>query len=638
MVYAIADTIQTFLSSPINIFMVLVAFVLIAALWSMRRPAGLPPGPRGFPFIGNIFDMSGNPMQTMSDFAKIYGDMFSLKIGLRNIVVLNNVKVVREALVKKQDGLDKRPWLYSTDLLTEGGQDITNGNKWKTMRKFGHKAVRNFASGYPLERSVIKVAFPNVKKAIVDKNGEPFNPRSILKLCVCNVLANICFGNDYDFDDTEFKNIMQIVNDMDDIFANGTLADIEPILKYIPTKTIRQMKKVANTWLRFIQSKIDDHRMNIQEGSDSNVVHDVLKLQAELKGTNQADVLTDVQARQIVSDVFGDEEIQAACTNGRPRPIQRSKSPPTVNSAVLQLESHAKAFIHNSIAGSTRKTYQVGQSNYVAFCHTHGLTPTLVTLQSTMLFITNLARNGLKFTTIRVYLAVIIRLHTEMGFKDDISNHIRLQRTMQGIHQSLGDQKRTRLPMTIDILVRLKEALRAHASLCNHDKLMLWSAFTMAFFGFLRVSEFTAPGSHDFDKTCTLLARDVTISEDLEISLKASKTDPYRRGQHIRIAPTNTGICALRAYTKYRRFHAAVAEMPVFQFNNGAWLTRHALTVHLRDLLRRAGIDNAHHFATHSFRSGAATTAADANLPLLMLYIKPSHWEVKLRRSNLWTP
>ncbi|XP_070550288.1 uncharacterized protein [Ptychodera flava] len=245
-----------------------------------------------------------------------------------------------------------------------------------------------------------------------------------------------------------------------------------------------------------------------------------------------------------------DDEIQAACTNGRPRPIQRSKSPPTRNSAVLQLESHAKAFIHNSIAGSTRKTYQVGQSNYIAFCHTHGLTPTPVTLQSATLFITDLARNGLKFTTIRVYLAAIIRLHTEMGFEDDVSNHIQLQRTMQGIHRSLGDQKRTRLPITIDILVRLKEALRAHASLCDYDKLMLWSAFTMAFFGFLRVSEFTAPGSHDFDKT---------------------------------------------------------------------WLTRHALTIHLRDLLSRAGIDNAHHFATHSFRSGAATTAADANLPAWLI-------------------
>ncbi|XP_070539472.1 uncharacterized protein [Ptychodera flava] len=213
----------------------------------------------------------------------------------------------------------------------------------------------------------------------------------------------------------------------------------------------------------------------------------------------------------------------------------RSKPPPTRNSAVLELESHAKAFIHNSIAayGSTRKTYQVGQSNYIAFCHTHGLTPTPVTLQSATLFITDLARNGLKFTTIRVYLAAIIRLHTEMGFEDDISNHIQLQRTMQGIHRSLGDQKRTRLPITIDILVRLKEALRAHASLCDYDKLMLWSAFTMAFFGFLRVSEFTAPGSHDFDKTRTLLARDVTISEDLEISLKASNT-PGSRCDNIR--------------------------------------------------------------------------------------------------------
>ncbi|XP_070556175.1 cytochrome P450 2U1-like [Ptychodera flava] len=308
MVYVTAGTIQTFLRSPINVFMVLVAFILIAALWSMRRPAGLPPGPRGLPFIGSIGDLALNPVWTISDFAKTYGDIYTLKIGMQYIVVLNNIKLVREALVEKQDQFAGRPWIYSMDLLSEGGQSISNGyftKKWKVLRKIGYQAVRNYASGYTLERIVTKEAFPRLKKAVVDKEGEPFYPESILMLFVSHVMSNICFGHNYDLDDTEFKNIMQLTKDANDVFGNGTLADFEPIFKYIPTKAIRQMKQVSNSWLTFIQSKIDDHRMNMQEGGVSDVVHDVLKSQTELKDKDQADELTDVHVRQIVADIFG---------------------------------------------------------------------------------------------------------------------------------------------------------------------------------------------------------------------------------------------------------------------------------------------------------------------------------------------
>ncbi|XP_070556062.1 cytochrome P450 1A1-like isoform X2 [Ptychodera flava] len=309
MVYATAGTIQTFLSSPINVFIVLVAFVLITSIWSMRRPAGLPPGPRGLPFIGSIGDLAKSPVHTICDFAKTYGDIFTLKIGMQCIVVLNKIDLVREALLEKQDEFAGRPWIYTMDLLSEGGQNIINCDftkKWKVLRKVGHQAIRNYASGYTLEKIVTKEAFPRIKKAVVDKNGEPFDPKSILTLFVCNVISNICFGHNYDLDDTEFKNIIQITDDMNDVFGSGTtLADLQPIFKYIPTEAIRQMKKVSNTWLTFIQSKVDDHRMNMQEGSVSDVVHDVLKFQAELKCKDQADELTDVHVRQILADIFG---------------------------------------------------------------------------------------------------------------------------------------------------------------------------------------------------------------------------------------------------------------------------------------------------------------------------------------------
>ncbi len=64
---------------------------------------------------------------------------------------------------------------------------------------------------------------------------------------------------------------------------------------------------------------------------------------------------------------------------------------------------------------------------------------------------------------------------------------------------------------------------------------MLWAAATTCFFGFLRSGEIVVPGESGFDPTVHLAHGDVKVSsyEDpsfVEVTIKASKTDPYRQG------------------------------------------------------------------------------------------------------------
>lgn len=56
---------------------------------------------------------------------------------------------------------------------------------------------------------------------------------------------------------------------------------------------------------------------------------------------------------------------------------------------------------------------------------------------------------------------------------------------------------------------------------------MLWVAFTTAFFGFLRVSEFVAPAASSIDPSRTLLLGDIIIQNDCAyIHIKRSKAAP----------------------------------------------------------------------------------------------------------------
>ena len=141
---------------------------------------------------------------------------------------------------------------------------------------------------------------------------------------------------------------------------------------------------------------------------------------------------------------------------------------------------------------------------------------------------------------------------------------------------------------------------------------MLWAAFCVAFYGFLRASELCASS---FDPSTTLCHGDINLTHSTAcILIKASKTDPFHQTCTITIGATHTSTCPVAALLKYLPLHSNHTSLPLFIFGDGSYLTRPTLTSHLRTLLSAAGLDP-DAYASYSFRIGAATTAAAAGLP-----------------------
>jgi hypothetical protein len=190
-----------------------------------------------------------------------------------------------------------------------------------------------------------------------------------------------------------------------------------------------------------------------------------------------------------------------------------------------------------------------------------------------------------------------------------------LHRILKGMKRTSSSPQRIRRPITIQILAEISTLLRPDFSK-ELDTVMLWAAFTLAFFGFLRVSEFT------YSSTKTFLAvKDVAFNptiknpESLHVRIKQSKTDPFRQGTTLAIAKSHSSVCAVIALREYLlQRNPTNTDEPLFMLQNGEPLTRTILSANLRELLNILGyIEN--EYAPHSFRIGAATTAAAANLP-----------------------
>ena len=119
---------------------------------------------------------------------------------------------------------------------------------------------------------------------------------------------------------------------------------------------------------------------------------------------------------------------------------------------------------------------------------------------------------------------------------------------------------------------------------------MLWAAFTLAFFGFLRSSEFTCNGP--FNPSVHLTSNDVTLVPNshspshMLVCIKQSKTDPFRQGHTITIAKSSSPICSVIAMKDYLLHAQPPSSHPLFAFiQPRQWFTWNNLTTELRTIM-----------------------------------------------------
>ena len=135
----------------------------------------------------------------------------------------------------------------------------------------------------------------------------------------------------------------------------------------------------------------------------------------------------------------------------------------------------------------------------------------------------------------------------------------------------------------------------------------------MRFFAFLRVGEQTVPTEGAFDPAVHLGVGDVAVDDTknptlLRVTIKQSKTDPFRQGINLFVSRTYSRLCPVAALLDFLCTRGKKPG-PLFLFEDGRPLTRTRFAGEVRRALSSASIDQSQ-YCTHSFRIGAATTTA----------------------------
>ena len=125
------------------------------------------------------------------------------------------------------------------------------------------------------------------------------------------------------------------------------------------------------------------------------------------------------------------------------------------------------------------------------------------------------------------------------------------------------------------------------------------------------------PEDSSFDPAIHLTTADIAIDSHekptlVRIHLKQSKTDKERKGIDVFLGASGDELCPVAALTAYLAIRGQSGG-PFFRFQDGKPLTKTRFTQNVREALAALGLQE-QSYTGHSFRIGAATTAAEAGI------------------------
>ncbi|XP_068106794.1 cytochrome P450 2C8-like [Hyperolius riggenbachi] len=254
-----------------------VSLVVYFFTWRRKlRRKNMPPGPDPLPVLGTMLHVSPKEMpQSLVKLSDTYGPVFTIYLSSVPTVVLAGYDCVKEALSDHADTFGIRGPSELGDRIFKGcGVILSNGERWKQMRRFSLSTLRNFGMG---KRS-IEERIQEEARCLAEefgKNGETlFDPTKLLRLAVSNVICSVVFGERFDYEDQKFRTLLGLLEEVFLLMSSvwGILLNIFPkTMERLPgphQKIFKNLDKLRE----FIAESVESHKKTL----DANCPRDLI--------------------------------------------------------------------------------------------------------------------------------------------------------------------------------------------------------------------------------------------------------------------------------------------------------------------------------------------------------------------------
>ncbi|XP_036600752.1 cytochrome P450 2B1-like isoform X2 [Trichosurus vulpecula] len=258
--------------------------LLLARGPAASRRGRLPPGPRPLPFLGNILQMDRHGL--LKSFLALrdkYGDVFTIFLGPRPVVVLCGPEAVKEALVEKAEEFSGRAPMMIVDSVIQGqGVIFSNGDTWKTLRRFSLATLRDFGMGKRSIEERIQEEAQCLVEELRKSKGTPLEPTVLFHSITANIICSVVFGERFSYDDNQFQDLLNKFNDTFTIASSlwGQLYEMfSDFLKFFPGSHWRAHNNLTSI-NAFIAENVEKHKESLDPSAPRDFI-DVYLLRME---------------------------------------------------------------------------------------------------------------------------------------------------------------------------------------------------------------------------------------------------------------------------------------------------------------------------------------------------------------------
>ncbi|XP_021962197.2 cytochrome P450 2J6 [Folsomia candida] len=243
-----------------------------------------PPGPRGLPFLGNVLQLEKkNPFMSFVKWAEEYGDVYSVKMLYQNVVIVSDLKMVKEMFSQEPAFAGRmNPAGGVNDLYTNGqmhGVINTEGRHWEGLRRFTLRQLRDFGFGKSTMEALIMDELEEILDWMKSKEGLPVtNIKERMSVAVVNSLWTVVSGKRYKHDDPAILKLTKDLTETMEELAKRMGPEIMlPWLKYLGFKGLVLWRNHLERFKVLFSSTVQEHRENYAEDSPRDFVDVFLK-------------------------------------------------------------------------------------------------------------------------------------------------------------------------------------------------------------------------------------------------------------------------------------------------------------------------------------------------------------------------
>ena len=235
------------------------------------------------PFLNQHFHLALNQLSLK------HGDLFQMRVGSRNFVVLNEYSIIKEALVKQQDTFNNRA---DFDVFKQPPQseflELKSGEAWKKHRDILMQVMHTFLAGKSdIHEDWIAEEAEGLVNKFLNSDGQPFNPELHIPLASMNFMQRLVFSKTNTPDDIDFVETAYSIRRLPHGLLTGVIMSVIPkfwlpMYAFLNLKTIRAFLKGLGAVENYIEKNIEQHRESFEPENLRDITDGVLKASDEL--------------------------------------------------------------------------------------------------------------------------------------------------------------------------------------------------------------------------------------------------------------------------------------------------------------------------------------------------------------------